>query len=337
METEEMIRLLKNLKLVSLTRKEKDELRAALIDRIKSKKAGQKWGRLSILIMRPVAVAGLILLLIGSSSITIAAEKSLPDELLYSFKININEEIRSAVLSALGRGTDWEIQRTERRLWEAEQLLSENRLKKETAAKLQIHFQTHYAAVERRIASDRDAERQAELHGSFEAKLKAHDYILSNLRLEDNEDITPLLEDVRARTANVSRNRSATETQLSSQPDNELQIAATNRSQQTEAQIARIQELLQQKTDEIGPSVRSQSEDKLQQAETLIENGRKQLNNGRYGEAFSLFSESSRLIQESETIIEGSIRLKHDFGPSVKGQSTEIGPPEHSNAKRQNQ
>ena len=88
------------------------------------------------------AVAGaLLMLLITGSSVTLAAEGSLPGDLLYPVKIYVTEPVHTALLTTEVQKAQWAGEQVVRRLDEAEVLSTQGRLSTTTMQTLKDHVE----------------------------------------------------------------------------------------------------------------------------------------------------------------------------------------------------
>lgn len=136
----------------------------------------------------------IIALVVTSSSfgVSFAADDALPGDLLYGVKVNINEEIKTALISDddTKSRVAWEQERAELRLVEASQLAAEGRLdsaKQEQVSKL---FAEHTGAIVERVlaAEETDPVFAAEASSVLEDSLDTHEAVLARLIVEQDEN-----------------------------------------------------------------------------------------------------------------------------------------------------
>ena len=90
-----------------------------------------------------VSAAGLllvVLVLVGGGA-TFGAEKALPGDMLYPIKVGVNEEVQGWLKASEEEKIDWEIQRADLRLEEAEKLIEGESLDAKTIEKVEKNFQ----------------------------------------------------------------------------------------------------------------------------------------------------------------------------------------------------
>lgn len=164
--------------------------------------------------------AFLIAVLIASSSfgVSYAAADALPgDFILYSVKVNINEEIKTAFLSSDESKITWEQERAERRLVEASQLAAEGRLDEQKQEQVSKLFAEHTENMVKQVRAveETDPVSAAELSSMFEDSLDAHEAVLARLIVEQEDgDIggaRGLVEQVRTASNEVEKIRNDAE------------------------------------------------------------------------------------------------------------------------------
>ena len=98
-----------------------------------------------------IAIAIAIAATLGGGA-TVAAQNSLPGDALWSFKVHVNEQVRTAFAGSAEAKADTHIADIESRLTETELLASEGRLDAQVAANIAANFDAHADAVAQTIA-----------------------------------------------------------------------------------------------------------------------------------------------------------------------------------------
>lgn len=189
--------------------------------------------------------AMLIAAMVASSSfgVSFAADEALPGDLLYNIKVNINEEIKSALLSTDESRISWERERAERRLVEASKLESEGRFdvaKKEKVSKL---FAEHTRAMveQVRAVEESDPVLVAEMSSMFEDSLDAHEAVLARLIVEQesttDKSARELVAQVRSVSMEVEKIRNNAEEKIAID-EGEMAIATEDQSEVVEEEIS---------------------------------------------------------------------------------------------------
>ena len=142
--------ILEKTKLVKLNQQEKMEIRKALLNFMKIQPVRARGilrpilqersilTKIILILKKPMPVIAVILIIALSAGggVSVAAQKALPQDILYPIKININEKVRSALAFSSEAKAKIEVELAEKRIEEAEQLATEGRLN--SAAQAQV-------------------------------------------------------------------------------------------------------------------------------------------------------------------------------------------------------
>lgn len=121
---------------------------------------------------------------ITSGGTSFAASSALPGEALYSIKVNINEEIQSFVAVTPDAKAKVGVQRTEKRLEEAETLSKSGKLDAHTQAIIEDNIERHSESIKENIADlaeDNATSTVKEVISNLNSSLEGHQVTLSNL------------------------------------------------------------------------------------------------------------------------------------------------------------
>ena len=144
-------------------------------------------------------IAVLLVAVLTGGGVSVVAENSLPGDLLYPVKININENVVAVFSLTAKAKAEWEVKRVERRLGEAVKLAEKGELKGDVLTKIESNFSAHADRVESRIKmleEKGDSRAAVELAEKFETSLEAHEDVLSRLSTKSGEDENDLLKGV---------------------------------------------------------------------------------------------------------------------------------------------
>jgi hypothetical protein len=94
-----------------------------------------------------------VAILISGTGASLAAERALPGDTLYPVKVSVNERVRETLAWTPSSRVEWEAQRIERRVAEADTLSSEGRLDSDTQSVMENEA-TQYANQIETIAGD---------------------------------------------------------------------------------------------------------------------------------------------------------------------------------------
>ena len=140
-----------------------------------------------------VVGAAVLILLITSTGVSFAAEQTLPGDLLYPVKINVNEEVRGALIVSHEGKMDWEKERVVRRVVETETLLKTNKFTPERKVEAEIalknQMDTFAAAAAETSAKDPSAVIAAT--AELEPALKVHQEVIASIAANPDTTVTP--------------------------------------------------------------------------------------------------------------------------------------------------
>lgn len=273
-------------------------------------------------------IALVIILLLGGGT-SAAAETSLPGDLLYTVKINVNENIRSMLAVSAESQARWDTRRVEKRVEEAEKLAEENRLDEKNTLELQANLDAHVKDLENNVAklSDKkDFNAAADVNSDFGASLDAHQEILVRLE-ERNSDLAaklrPILLKVRAYSDSAEKSRIEVESKISASGSAEVQTAAEGKMKAAQNKIDEVAKFLEQKKSSVTADVYASASTKLESAKKMMIEGNAYISNKDYASAFSSFQKASRGAQESKSIITANLKLDIGTGVDIKDNDEE--------------
>ncbi|MDO8523411.1 MAG: DUF5667 domain-containing protein [bacterium] len=174
---------------IKLTDKEKTEMRGNILRSVRNAEVPrpilQRANIFGLLILnfKPMMV-GLLIALMVSVGTSFAAEGSLPGDLLYSVKTDVNERISEVLAFSTEAKAEVEADISERRLEEAAKLASENRFSDDARAAIETNFERHANKVEERVKElegKGNGKAAADISAKFQVSLDAHTRILEKL------------------------------------------------------------------------------------------------------------------------------------------------------------
>jgi len=306
-------------KRVGLTEAEREFMRVRLVEyasRPQAAAAGrsgaaQAWfRRLSLLSLRssarPALAVAMIVAVLGSGAgVSYAAEGAVPGDALYGFKIAVNEGVSSVLAVTPEAKARWETRRVERRLEEAEALVSAGKLDDAKAADLEDKISAHAADADEQLAEigrggdDREA---AELGSELESALQGHAAVMGRLSRKPADGRE-------AGAANIIR---AAEEQAghaaAHRSDSERAVAGPDNRRAAEASLADAEKKLAAAESGLGEArLSAETVDQVgalvERAKTAIEAGRTSLAGGDFNAAFSAFQEAGRNARQALMLI----------------------------------
>lgn len=154
----------------------------------------------------PVMALLFIAIFVGGG-ISFGAEKALPGDILYPVKLEVNEKIRGWASISEESKADWEVARAERRLSEAEQLVTNGSLDVKARENIEANFEAHAEEVQKKIEKfeqKEDFKAAAEVSAKFEVSLKSHQKTLKRLSTEkndgNNKEVRPIRIKIKSQT-----------------------------------------------------------------------------------------------------------------------------------------
>lgn len=142
-----------------------------------------------------MTAALLIALMIGGGT-SYAAESSLPGDLLYGVKTEINENVQSAFAFSAKAEAELQARLAEERLREAEELAARGELDAEASAEIGTRLRAHYESATENsteATADGDAETAFKVQASLESTFRAYAGILGTLSVGKEETATSAL------------------------------------------------------------------------------------------------------------------------------------------------
>lgn len=205
---EKKIEQLKMLK-VSLTPEEKGALRASVARGIQ---VAQSNPRVSIFYTGiqhglRIGLSTFLFIIFVGGSVSVVADNSLPGDPLYSFKINVNEEVKGAFLKTSQDKLAWQSTRIDNRLNEIKTLAASKTLTKEKQQTAQRALDTHIEALSKQLStlSDTQPTEALKVTASLEVSLKTQKEDLKKYISDGTEeDKTDALKAVDATIKKVS-------------------------------------------------------------------------------------------------------------------------------------
>lgn len=148
----------------------------------------------------------LILVLVLSGSVSLLANYTLPGDVLYPVKVNMNEKLQSWVAFSDDANIELHIRQAKERLDEVEKLKLRGVMSVETKTELKENFNGHKSEVERllKVMNDRGEIGTAlKANGDFESVLRSYNLVFS----ESSEELKPDLESALQVEANMKSNK----------------------------------------------------------------------------------------------------------------------------------
>ncbi|OGI87782.1 hypothetical protein A2995_00695 [Candidatus Nomurabacteria bacterium RIFCSPLOWO2_01_FULL_33_24] len=161
--------------------------------------------------MRIIMVTSLVITLLTGGSFSYAAEQSLPGDALYPIKVEINEEIRGIFISGSKEKAIWEIERTERRLQEAAELVLKDKMTSSASEKINNQLDKHADKIDKETKKIevKNPKLAVEIHSQLETSLGVHTTVLLAIKEEtkSEKNIDDILSKTYEKTIKSSENK----------------------------------------------------------------------------------------------------------------------------------
>ncbi|HXK40014.1 MAG TPA: hypothetical protein VJ837_04230, partial [Candidatus Paceibacterota bacterium] len=233
-------------------------------------------------------------------------------DILYSVKVNVTEEVRSAVAVSSKKQATWEATRAVRRLQEVEKLAVEGRLDGKVSRTLERKFEQHAEKSLALAGESDDIEVKATVHADLEATLEAHKTALGAL-IETNEDLDQL-EDVRTvvtekAEASEDARRAAEKEQLSASSTEYSLTILEKRKEVVEDKIEDVDDAHDEVKKMIDRKLSKEISDLIEDAEHSYDRAERFLDKEELSRAVVEFQETLRAVKEAEVLLSISIVL----------------------------
>src|SRR3989344_3387813 len=285
--------------------------------------------------LRPALAGMLIVFLVGGGT-SYAAADAPPGAILYAIKTRENEPITSALALSPEAKASVSATLALKRIEEAEVLASEGRLSFETRVELESKFEEYVIEFEEKtaLAEREDAmEEVADVQSDFEASLKVHAAVLTELSSvipEAEKELASIQRTVAARVATVESARTTVENAISARADKKTKDAAEGKKRIVEREasgrsISSSARSAKASVPEIASMTMMMAVDPAADmgipATTTrdpviegLETGSAAFEVGQYGEAFTKFQSALRALKQEKDDQDVRKRLNFNVG-----------------------
>lgn len=259
--------------------------------------------------------AGILLAALLGGGTSMAAQNTLPGDLLYPVKVGVNERVEGAFQISPEAKASWESLLASRRLDEAAKLQAEGKLSAGTKKDLQLAFEEHAKNAENRLSELKDsgkADSAANLALDLEASLRARNIILNSSSTATNTisfgEFISSINKIRHDAEDELDNSTSTG---SIALQNAAQIKIDAASTTIDAAASFIS------TTTMSTSTKAEFQAKLDEAIKLLSDARAKYAAGDYRSAFHLAQDSWLTAKEMK--FTGEIRLNLGLGFGFHG------------------
>lgn len=299
-----------------------------------AERPSRRRGLASAVAGRAVPVFGIVLTLAFSlAGVSYAAEDAIPGDRLYSFKVGVNEGVRTALAVTPRARAEWESTRAMRRLQEAETLFLDGEPAANTTRVSSIagNFVRHAAQVEARVADFEDADNfdaVADVATHFETSLIVHEQILVNLANTIDADragaaeIALAVEQQRKTTA---ERRAKFDERVRTDPE-KVKAAAQARMRAAGRHIEAAAKAAAKFRNRAVGGGAAQFDAQLAVAQQAYARGEAEAEAGKFDAAFLEFDRAQRLAAESHVLLDTHRQFRDKVRFTVDGQASTDAP-----------
>ncbi len=336
--TDNLERHFASMRRVSLTERERNNMRLALKAHMHMNPANNSWlfgmrvrarekweafenaFNSGSFLTHPTMAAFVLVLFLGVGT-SFAAQGALPGEALYAFKTKINEPLAGVIAFSPQAKAEWSAELTNRRLHEAEELAATGSLSPVASADIEFGLENavHNFNSSVELLSKKDDIRAVDAQTDLEASLNAHEVVLSALPVTKKSDASALVLTLRNHAQKLSDERHNAETVFTSTNTPQVKNAALKRKKSAQDAVDQTQLLtvLPLET-QVASSVASITAE----ATSDISVGDDEVKNGHWGKAYGAFQDAIRKMKETQDSVDTRNWLKKEFGIGFNVEAT---------------
>lgn len=259
-------------------------------------------------------IAAAFVLFAGGIGLSFAAETALPGDMLYSFKLNVNERAHASFIFSEDSRAQFETIRLERRLEEAAALIAINHLNKEIKSKVAASINEQLSLTQVAIsalAKSGNHDAALALHATIESNLVANAVVLASI-IDEQGNTTPdakeILQEVSKAERKIAQSKSYQEAATAAQNSSSASI---ERNQQQALQIVEeATEFIDLKKSAINPSVLVQGSARLDFSKRMLSATKYNLEKQNLDEASRTAGEAKRAALEARAMLKISANIR---------------------------
>lgn len=335
---------LKKMRNIKLSEEEKRDLKASIDAHARvgdvrnanpSRQYEQRSHILAVFIKSKYSMTGLaigLMLLVGGGT-SFAAQDALPGDFLYPVKTEVNERVEGAFAIGAEAEAEFESERAERRLTEAQKLAAKGELNADTRAQVEQKFETHVRSALARaesLSGEAKADIATRIQSRIESALSAHADVLASAHGEADGDVAAasmqaqeqsetaatastnaradmeaFIKNVRARASEAVEARVSTESRINA--EGEVNIEAAARRMETAAQdkIDAVVRILD--SGKIDAEISAKVQSHVDESNRLMAAGEADIENGDVRSAYRHFVESFQLANRIHVFLNAHI------------------------------
>lgn len=251
------------------------------------------------------------LILVAGGGTSLAAQNSLPGEFLYPLKIELNEEIVSALAVSDESEASLQAKLTKERLEEAEALAANGTLTAELAADISTRLKTHQEkaeALSAKLEAKGDLKTSGNVRSTIEGTFRSYADVLSNLNatVSGNNGVS-LISDIRT-YLNAHNDQAIASSSVELSAD--LEASITDTIEYADTAIARAEVSLKKVEGNVNAGVYAQMQTKLASAVAAHTAATAAITADHYTEAYAEARTAIRLATQVQTMSTSAAHLQ---------------------------
>lgn len=255
--------------------------------------------------------AALLIALMLTGGTTYAAQGAVPGDFLYPVKVEVTENIQSAIALSNEAEAKLQARLTEERLEEAEELASRGDLDAEASADLQTRIEAHYSEALKRSAeaeAEGDLETAATVRASLEGTFRTYASVLSQVGANEDTDATAsLVNDITGYADATARATATAEVSADAKTDVEATLtAAGNMLSDLRTQLDRAQS-------EISAETHARITAQIEETASVYAQAEAYFRAEAYDRAYASAQEVMRMSNQVKAMITTALRLNIDI------------------------
>ncbi|MFA6495133.1 MAG: DUF5667 domain-containing protein [Candidatus Paceibacterota bacterium] len=284
----------------------------------------------------------ILALLASGGGVSYAAQGSLPGDVLYPVKVDINEPIAGAFQFGTQAQAQWNAELAQSRLQEAEQLAAQNKLTPQIQAQVATRLQDAVAAAQNGVTQLQDKNQvavAAQVNNDLETALRVHAAILTRLAVkhQDQGDVQNIAgaaaqQAQRVADAGDQIDASTTEQVRASGPD--ATNAVANKHDEVLGFVDAVASLFKDQGSSLDATTSAQIQASLNVAQQKITAGDAANQAGNYVEAFTDYQAAQQATQDAKVQIVATHTYRAEFENEDTASSSQNAPGQQQNEYR---
>ncbi|MDP2637379.1 MAG: DUF5667 domain-containing protein [bacterium] len=282
--------------------------------------------------LKPMTIlAGLAIVALIGGGAAVAAEQTVPGDVLFPIKVTVNEGVMTILAFSPEAKAELEVVKTERRLEELEKLAASGRLDADVAAKVKARLESHADKASEfglKLQANGNFVVAAQVFSDLEAAMNAHEKILIEIgEMKVNGEVVAesIVATLQLRGQSATNARLGAEADIRGSVGADVKAAAEGKMTAAANKVAEVQAFIERMSARAGATATAEAETRLDAAEILIAEGSAKLEAEAFADAFMKFQEAMRVAQEAQLLVRTSTQTQLDLNVELNGSTeTEV-------------